>query len=639
MEQLRLRLGTITEECGGGSVYDFLCPILLKHKALIAGGIVLQSIIGETWESSDVDIYVTEENFESLIADFAPLKQIFTFIDSSNYHNSFMKKNNVLYLGSSFIPITEHNIIEHKPIQLTNELFGSCHTGFDIRAYGTAIPNIIKFFDFSDPSTISAISRNLKRRMCNSNIGDSAELKLSGNNLSVQIICIKSGVPLRHVIGTYDLTFCQVCFDGKKIETCGETKMKDVLSKTGKLSKDYYEMYNHILYKRISKYKKRGFKIDIDYRLLASKMRPRENNIEMLLNAFLCLDFFSLTPDRISDFKIVRDNTIVENLFSKYDNIVTIIDEFPQIMPLIPEFIHKLNLQHTHRLIVEEIFNLPRIDYINRIPIPIPRNKIPGDIDSLFDSKNKEADLLVKKMRADGTLKPSPDCLLIGASAIAMLRGYECKPTYLIKIPFYFLNSNSKYQKVFQDSTNSDIYYTQYEDCNVFLSEHTTKFTASIWPCLNAYFDGTYWMISTELTTSKTFSINLGWYLFLRKSDFLTNEIKTMCELGYTIDEKIGCTLKNSRLTLLTNIDGRMLQETDIIKEIYSDDGDDEICNHLVKLGYDITCEFYDSLSKDFQQFEQWFGPDALSAINDYDHKTFNELYYAIHHCGQLAEL
>lgn len=80
----------------------------------------------------------------------------------------------------------------------------------------------------------------------------------------IDVMIIPDEIPLEKIVTNFDLTFCQVWWDGEKISS---NDIEDVRSKKGSLNKDYINSYlsmNEFIIKRVAKYKKRGFKISID---------------------------------------------------------------------------------------------------------------------------------------------------------------------------------------------------------------------------------------------------------------------------------------------------------------------------------------------------------------------------------------
>lgn len=81
---------------------------------------------------------------------------------------------------------------------------------------------------------------------------------------SIDIMIIPDHITLESVVTNFDLTFCQVWWDGKRLFS---DNIEDVKSKSGCLNKDYISAYlsmNTFIIKRIQKYKNRGFTINID---------------------------------------------------------------------------------------------------------------------------------------------------------------------------------------------------------------------------------------------------------------------------------------------------------------------------------------------------------------------------------------
>ena len=80
----------------------------------------------------------------------------------------------------------------------------------------------------------------------------------------IDLMIIPDAIPLRNVVTNFDLSFCEIWYDGITVEAVDPT---GVLSKKGVLKKDYLEnllvFFNMYTIKRMRKYKIRGFTIDI----------------------------------------------------------------------------------------------------------------------------------------------------------------------------------------------------------------------------------------------------------------------------------------------------------------------------------------------------------------------------------------
>lgn len=92
-----------------------------------------------------------------------------------------------------------------------------------------------------------------------------ARFRLYQDNLpSIDIMMIPDHIPVRQVVTNFDLSFCQVWYDGQTVET---NHRRDILNKSGFLQKDYqeslFQKFNWFIISRILKYTKRGFKVQV----------------------------------------------------------------------------------------------------------------------------------------------------------------------------------------------------------------------------------------------------------------------------------------------------------------------------------------------------------------------------------------
>jgi hypothetical protein len=82
--------------------------------------------------------------------------------------------------------------------------------------------------------------------------------------LPFDVMMVADDVSLEHVVSNFDLTFCQVWWDGRRIDA---THVTDVRSRCGKLQAEYCQSFIHgnlFTQKRVAKYRRRGFTIQID---------------------------------------------------------------------------------------------------------------------------------------------------------------------------------------------------------------------------------------------------------------------------------------------------------------------------------------------------------------------------------------
>ena len=95
-------------------------------------------------------------------------------------------------------------------------------------------------------------------------------------NTYIDIIIVSDNIDIIQVVNNFDLTFCEIWYDGTHVHAADP---KGVLEKKGYLKKDYVEKllvcFNKFTINRIDKYKYRGFEIRYD---------PKVNLSEIILN-------------------------------------------------------------------------------------------------------------------------------------------------------------------------------------------------------------------------------------------------------------------------------------------------------------------------------------------------------------------
>lgn len=83
----------------------------------------------------------------------------------------------------------------------------------------------------------------------------------------IDLMIVDDNKKLTDVCSNFDLTFCEVWWDGKNVSTWSEENMENLLNKRGRLREEYqdalFNNFNEFIAKRITKYVKRGF--DISY--------------------------------------------------------------------------------------------------------------------------------------------------------------------------------------------------------------------------------------------------------------------------------------------------------------------------------------------------------------------------------------
>lgn len=93
---------------------------------------------------------------------------------------------------------------------------------------------------------------------------------------SIDIMMIPDHIPVRQVVTNFDLSFCQVWYDGQTVET---NHRRDILSKHGFLQKDYqeslFQKFNWFIISRIRKYNDRGFKVQVSMTPMLKKFMTK----------------------------------------------------------------------------------------------------------------------------------------------------------------------------------------------------------------------------------------------------------------------------------------------------------------------------------------------------------------------------
>jgi hypothetical protein len=124
----------------------------------------------------------------------------------------------------------------------------------------------------------------------------------------VDIMVIPDDLDVKTVVQNFDLTFCQIWYDGINVNG---TNITDSLAKKGRLNKNYQESllvyFNEFIINRIKKYLKRGFSIDYNCELRNITIKKEEK-------AFSSEDWLIT---KIYDSMIYTqnpENTIIDNL-------------------------------------------------------------------------------------------------------------------------------------------------------------------------------------------------------------------------------------------------------------------------------------------------------------------------------------
>ena len=187
-----------------GNRYDDLINIIKLTGSLISGGSILSACIGEPVEKQDVDMYV-------------PVKYIPLFL------NELIVKRDAIFDADAY-----------------NKYAASFYCSSFLRKNG-----IRKVYNF--------LGRTLG--------------VVNANTYEIDVMSVRNKRGPLAVVNNFDLTFCQVWFDGTDVFA---SHPDDIKSKSGTLQFDYCKKMiggNRFLKNRLRKYIRRGFQIKFDERI------------------------------------------------------------------------------------------------------------------------------------------------------------------------------------------------------------------------------------------------------------------------------------------------------------------------------------------------------------------------------------
>lgn len=238
----------------------FLRTQLQTTGALVSGGFILRALgafdfptqanqlnIGWSYDKiqySDIDIYVSCKNFQKLIPlinSFRPT--IYEDIQSSLYCNSFLRRNKIRKVYSYH----RQKITQH--VHLFN--------GHDVTY------DKIGLYD----KLISLKAEGNKEAIAEEFLA--LEEKTPGLVNSMDVMTVRNKKSPLEVVQNFDLTFCQVWYDGKDVWA---THPEHIVERVGYLQGDYVKLFlakNMFLQRRLKKYQRRGFEIRFDPKMIS----------------------------------------------------------------------------------------------------------------------------------------------------------------------------------------------------------------------------------------------------------------------------------------------------------------------------------------------------------------------------------
>jgi hypothetical protein len=264
-----------TKTLGDEKKIDLWNTALQKSKAVIAGGGVLAPYAG--YARNDLDIYVGKENLLTLCNNLVPLgvksdvqfDGLSTIYLSSKklcfcsgYDKSFFRKNNLLARIRVRVPrhIEKGTIVElldpsaprkcHnlKSTYRVSKIYNSEEKSADI---GTASLKGVPYFR-SEYDEYTPEDRNVPMR------------ELVWQDVDIIVVDTEK-TTIEEVVSNFDLSFCEIWYDGSGIKL-GKTNKEEILQKKGFLQGEYVQSLvngNTFIMSRLEKYKSRGFSIGI----------------------------------------------------------------------------------------------------------------------------------------------------------------------------------------------------------------------------------------------------------------------------------------------------------------------------------------------------------------------------------------
>ena len=214
-----------------GDYWDVLNMHLIEADAVIAGGSVLSSYSDDSVNDIDVYIYASKA-IKFVDALTANRYKISIKNLRSSYDQSFFRKNNIL---ARFL--LQQNFPRVLPIGITTET---------------------------------------TRR-------EAIEKRIIFPDIDIMIIPDPPNGSILDVVTNFDLTFCEIWYDGMNVNA---QDPKGIMSKTGELKKDYVDellvSLNKFTLRRVQKYINKGYSITYECQTRINTFKKKEKNIVIL---------------------------------------------------------------------------------------------------------------------------------------------------------------------------------------------------------------------------------------------------------------------------------------------------------------------------------------------------------------------
>lgn len=253
---------------------DQFKKILYSTNSLLAGGFLVRSYSDYDSDMGDLDIYVQNKHAVSMLLYLNSVGFEMEFWNMAPpYDQSFFRKNNIM--SRTYL---EKNNYEQRDYQSWNE--GDTVL---VKSMWKSADRTLFAVDFEDSALWGTSKAIIKRKILGENpdeiyivswVDDDDARKdsivyrndiFSLKNISCDLMIIPDFIEPKQVVQNFDLTFCEIWFDGKTVDA---TDIDGVLNKKGFLRKEYTDSlltkFNKFLIDRIKRYSKRGFNITIN---------------------------------------------------------------------------------------------------------------------------------------------------------------------------------------------------------------------------------------------------------------------------------------------------------------------------------------------------------------------------------------
>lgn len=211
---------------------------------------------------------------------------------------------------------------------------------------------------------------------------------------SIDIMVVNDNIPLEKVVTNFDLTFCEVWWDGRVVKATNPT---DLLNKKGILRKEYVkslQVYlNVFIINRIKKYMKRGFQIsyETEERHIEFMKQKKvlfsyeEWMVKKILNYILHNDFSKNTLKNLATFGL-KEYTI-KSVINSIENLpygIISNKKRENIEKYIMYIIYVVHIKNSKNYLtaISEIFNIAieKVEYQSKFCVDISFTDIFDDI-------------------------------------------------------------------------------------------------------------------------------------------------------------------------------------------------------------------------------------------------------------------